>query len=54
MYFLNNDNQLVIQGEGIFDTNASYLVGIKQIRKVFNLIKQKISMPTNDSTYLTN
>jgi hypothetical protein len=29
MYFLNNDNQLVIQGEGIFDTNASYLVGIK-------------------------
>jgi hypothetical protein len=34
MYFLNNDNQLVIQGEGIFDTNASYLVGIKQIPKV--------------------
>jgi hypothetical protein len=24
MYFLNGDNQLVIQGEGYFDTNASY------------------------------
>ena len=29
MYFLNNDNQLVIQGEGTFDTKASYLVGVK-------------------------
>jgi hypothetical protein len=24
MYFLNGDNQLVIQGEGYFDPNASY------------------------------
>lgn len=29
MYFLNGDNQLVIQGEGYFDTNASYPLGVK-------------------------
>jgi 3-deoxy-D-arabino-heptulosonate 7-phosphate (DAHP) synthase len=29
VYFLNGDNQLVIQGEGYFDTNASYPLGVK-------------------------
>jgi hypothetical protein len=29
MYFLNGENQLVIQGEGFFDANASYPIGIK-------------------------
>lgn len=29
MYFLNGDNQLVIQGEGFFDINASYPIGVK-------------------------
>jgi hypothetical protein len=28
MYFLNGDNQLVIQGEGYFDPNASYPLGV--------------------------
>jgi trimeric autotransporter adhesin len=29
MYFLNGKNQLVIQGEGFFDINASYSIGVK-------------------------
>jgi hypothetical protein len=29
MYFLNGENQLVIQGEGFFDINASYPIGVK-------------------------
>ena len=29
MYFLNGDSQLVIQGEGYFDTNASYALAVK-------------------------
>jgi hypothetical protein len=29
MYFLNDENQLVIQGEGYFDENASYPIGVK-------------------------
>ena len=29
MYFLNGDNQLVIQGEGYFNENASYPIGVK-------------------------
>ncbi len=29
MYFLNGDDQLVIEGEGYFDTNASYPIGVK-------------------------
>ncbi|MBC5841314.1 T9SS type A sorting domain-containing protein [Flavobacterium sp. F-380] len=29
MYFLNGDNQLLIQGEGYFDEKASYAIGIK-------------------------
>lgn len=29
MFLLNGDNQLVIQGEGYFDANASYPIGIK-------------------------
>lgn len=29
MYFLNGENQLVIQGEGFFDSNASYSIGVK-------------------------
>ena len=29
MYFLNGDKQLVIQGEGFFDANASYPIGVK-------------------------
>jgi len=29
MYFLNGDNQLVIQGEGYFNEDASYPIGIK-------------------------
>lgn len=29
MYFLNGENQLVIQGEGYFDVNASYPIGVK-------------------------
>ena len=29
MYFLNDGNQLVIQGEGYFDENASYPIGVK-------------------------
>lgn len=29
MYFLNGDNQLLIQGEGYFDTKASYPLGVK-------------------------
>ncbi|SEB06890.1 Por secretion system C-terminal sorting domain-containing protein [Flavobacterium gillisiae] len=29
MYFLNEENQLAIQGEGYFDTSASYPIGIK-------------------------
>jgi hypothetical protein len=29
MFLLNGDNQLVIQGEGYFDVNASYPIGIK-------------------------
>lgn len=29
MYFLSGENQLVIQGEGIFDVNASYPIGVK-------------------------
>jgi len=29
MYFLNGENQLVIQGEGFFDENASYPIGVK-------------------------
>ena len=29
MYFLNGENQLVIQGEGFFDVNASYHIGVK-------------------------
>jgi hypothetical protein len=29
MYFLNGENQLVIQGEGFFDANASYPIGVK-------------------------
>ncbi|MBU0939840.1 MAG: choice-of-anchor D domain-containing protein [Bacteroidetes bacterium] len=29
MYFLNGENQLVIQGEGFFDNNISYPVGVK-------------------------
>jgi uncharacterized repeat protein (TIGR01451 family) len=40
MYFLNGDNQLVIQGEGYFDTNASYPLGVKtdaEGKATFNL-----------------
>jgi hypothetical protein len=40
MYFLNNDNPLVIQGEGYFDINASYLLGVKtdaEGKATFNL-----------------
>lgn len=29
MYLLNGDNQLVIEGEGYFDPNASYPIGVK-------------------------
>jgi hypothetical protein len=29
MYFLNGENQLVIQGEGFFDNNISYPLGVK-------------------------
>lgn len=29
MYFLNGENQLVIQGEGFFDPNSSYPIGVK-------------------------
>jgi hypothetical protein len=29
MYFLNSENQLVIQGVGFFDANASYPIGVK-------------------------
>ncbi len=29
MYFLNGENQLVIQGEGFFDADASYSIGVK-------------------------
>ncbi len=29
MYFLNGKNQLVIQGEGFFDANACYSIGLK-------------------------
>ena len=29
MYFLNGENQLVIQGESYFDENASYPIGVK-------------------------
>jgi trimeric autotransporter adhesin len=29
MYFLNGENQLVIQGEGYFDENSSYPIGVK-------------------------
>jgi len=29
MYLLNGENQLVIQGEGYFDVNATYPIGIK-------------------------
>ena len=29
MYFLNGENQLVIQGEGFFDENAFYPIGVK-------------------------
>jgi hypothetical protein len=29
MYLLNGENQLVIEGEGFFDTNASYPIGVK-------------------------
>ena len=29
MYFLNGDNQLVIQGEGYFNEDASYPIGVK-------------------------
>ncbi|MFV8372501.1 choice-of-anchor D domain-containing protein [Flavobacterium sp. LB2P74] len=29
MYFLNGENQLVIQGEGFFDLDASYPIGVK-------------------------
>lgn len=29
MYFLNGDNQLLIQGDGFFDTNASFPIGVK-------------------------
>jgi hypothetical protein len=29
MYFLSGENQLVIQGEGFFDENASYPIGVK-------------------------
>jgi hypothetical protein len=29
MYFLSGENQLVIQGEGFFDLNASYPIGVK-------------------------
>ena len=29
MYFLNGENHLVIQGEGFFDANACYSIGIK-------------------------
>ena len=29
MYFLNGEKQLVIQGEGFFDVNASYPIGVK-------------------------
>jgi hypothetical protein len=40
MYFVNNDNQLVIQGEGYFDKNASYPLGVKtdaEGKATFNL-----------------
>ena len=29
MYFVNGENQLVIQGVGFFDANASYPIGVK-------------------------
>jgi hypothetical protein len=29
MYFLNGNNQLLIQGDGFFDANASYTIGVK-------------------------
>jgi hypothetical protein len=29
MYFVNGENQLVIQGDGYFDVNASYPIGVK-------------------------
>jgi hypothetical protein len=29
MYFLNGENQLVIEGEGYFDADASYQIGVK-------------------------
>ena len=29
MYFLNGEDQLVIEGEGYFDANASYPIGVK-------------------------
>jgi hypothetical protein len=32
MYFLNGENKLVIQGEGFFDSNAIYPIGVKADR----------------------
>ena len=29
MYFLNRENQLVIQGVGFFDANTSFPIGVK-------------------------
>ena len=29
MYLLNGENKLVIEGEGFFDENASYPIGVK-------------------------
>jgi hypothetical protein len=50
MYFLNGDNQLVIQGEGYFDPNASYPLGVitdAEGKATFNLTKLKILMQNN-------
>jgi hypothetical protein len=53
MYLLNGQNELAIQGEGFYDENAIYPIGIAG-KISFALDEIKISNPINPSLFWTN
>jgi hypothetical protein len=54
MYFLNGENQLVIQGEGYFDAKASYPIGVKTAveGKVSFMIDALENFDTNQNIFI--
>ncbi|MFE3868872.1 LamG-like jellyroll fold domain-containing protein [Flavobacterium sp. LS2P90] len=54
MYLLNSENQLVIQGEGFFDENASYPIGVKtdSIGKVSFTIDELENFDDNQKVFI--